>query len=122
MTIRNLFVLYDGSCDLCGHCKSWLQTQKQTVALTFVEAQSSDAKAIFPELDHRRTKSELTVIADDGAVYTGTKAWLMVLWSLTDYRSWARSLASPEMMPIARKFITMISDNRQTINRLITAS
>jgi predicted DCC family thiol-disulfide oxidoreductase YuxK len=120
--IRNLFVLFDGSCDLCGHCKAWLQTQKQTVALTFVEAKSRDARYIFPELDHSRTTSELTVIADDGALYTGTKAWLMVLWALSDYRNWARTLSSPEMMPIARKFITMISDNRQTLNRLIASS
>jgi predicted DCC family thiol-disulfide oxidoreductase YuxK len=117
--ISNLFVLFDGDCELCAYCKGWLQSQKQAIPLTFIQAGSQDAKRVFPEINHRRTKSELTVIADDGCIYAGTKAWLMVLWALADYRAWARSLASPEMMPIARKFITMISDNRQAINKML---
>jgi predicted DCC family thiol-disulfide oxidoreductase YuxK len=119
--IRNLFVLFDGNCELCRYCKDWLQTQRQTVALTFIEAGSTYAKSVFPELNHAKTLSELTVIDDEGGVYHGTKAWLLVLWALADYRSWARTLASPEMMPIARKFITMISSNRKTINQLIAS-
>lgn len=117
--IRNLFVLFDGNCQMCRYCKDWLKTQRQVVALTFIEAGTLDARKLFPDLDHQKTLAELTVVADDGCFYQGTKAWLLVLWALADYRSWARTLASPEMMPIARKFITMISSNRKTINQLI---
>lgn len=116
--MKNLFVLFDDSCNFCRRCKVWLQSQKQLIALTFVAATSDDAKSIFPGLDHGKTLGELTVISDGGAVYHGTKAWLMVLWALRDYRDWSRSLASPELMPVARRFITMISSKRQTISRL----
>lgn len=114
--MKNLFILFDDSCKFCRRCKLWLQSQRQIIPLTFVAATTDDAVALFPLLDHSKTLGELTVIADTGAVYHGTKAWLMVLWALRDYRDWARSLASPEMMPLARKFITMISSNRKTIS------
>jgi predicted DCC family thiol-disulfide oxidoreductase YuxK len=117
--LNNLFVLYDSSCELCRRCRNWLQFQKQIVALTFIEAASADAKEIFPLLDHARTLSELTVISDLGGVYTGAKAWLMCLWALTEYRGWARTLATPELLPTARKFLTMMSENRKAISQLI---
>jgi predicted DCC family thiol-disulfide oxidoreductase YuxK len=115
----NLFVLFDPNCGFCRRCKQWLQIQRQIIPLTFIEAASSEAKQLFPVLNHEETLTELTVISDNGAVYHGTKAWLIVLWSLKDYRGWARTLATPEMMPVAQKFITMVSDNRKTISKMV---
>lgn len=117
--MQNMFVLYDPRCELCFRCKLWLQSQKQRIALTFIEAASEDAKRIFPNLEHARTLDELTVIADNGAVYRDIKAWLIVLWCLADYRGWAHSLSSPDRMPMAKKFITLISDNRKAISNAI---
>ena len=116
--MKNLFILFDESCKFCKRCKLWLQSQRQLVPLTFVAATTDDAKELFPVLDHSQTLGELTVIGDDGGVYHGTKAWLMVLWALKDYREWSRSLATPELMPVAKKFITMISTNRKTISMI----
>ena len=114
--MNNLFVLFDSSCELCQHCKSWLQSQQQKVALTFIAAQSNEAQAIFPVLNHEETMEELTVISDTGAVYHGAKAWIMCLWALTDYRSWSYRLATPEMMHVAKRFVALISDNRKSLN------
>ena len=117
--MRNIFVLFDASCELCYRCKGWVQSQRQIIPLTFIEACSSDAKKIFPCLDHGRTLEELTVIADDGSVYHGAKGWLMCLWSLTDYRGWAHTLATPERLPIAKRFISVVSANRKTVSKMI---
>lgn len=117
--MRNLFILFDANCGFCRSCKLWLQSQRQIISLTFVEANSYDAHRLFPVLNHGETLGELTVISDIGGVYHGTKAWLICLWALKEYRAWANTLATPELMPIAKKFITMISDNRKTISKLV---
>jgi predicted DCC family thiol-disulfide oxidoreductase YuxK len=119
--LSNLFVLFDPACELCQRCKSWLQLQRQIVALTFIEAASADARNIFPLLDHSRTLSELTVVSDEGGVYTGAKAYVMCLWALADYRAWAATLATPELMPTARLFLTTVSENRKSISRLLAS-
>ena len=59
----------------------------------------------------------LTVIGDDGAVYFGPKAWLMVLWSLQRYREWSYRLAAPELLPTTRRVVSLISQNRYQISR-----
>lgn len=122
MFVRNLFVLSDSSCELCRRCKRWLAWQRQLVPMTFIEANSADAHRVFPVLDHEHTLQELTVISDVGGVYTGEKAWLMCLWALSDYRGWACTMSTPERLPIAKKFVTMISENRKSISKLIPVS
>ncbi len=117
--MRNLFVLFDPNCGFCRRCKVWLQSQRQIIPLTFLEANSDDARRFFPALNHVQTLGELTVVSDSGGVYHGTKAWLICLWALNEYRGWSNTLASPELMPVAQKFITMISNNRKSISNLV---
>ena len=114
--MSNLFILFDASCNFCRRCKLWLQSQRQIIPLLFIEAGSDEAKSLFPLLDHSKTKSELTVVSDSGAIYHDAKAWLICLWALEEYRGWARTLASPQLMPTAKRFITMISDNRKNLS------
>lgn len=116
---NNIFVLFDRDCALCVQCRDWLTAQSQHVHLTFIPANSAEAHRIFPRINHDATKTDLTVIADDGGVYTAEKAWLMCLWSLKEYRSWAFRLASPELMPGAKSIISTISKNRKAISKLI---
>lgn len=117
--MRNIFILYDSTCALCGQCKTWIASQRQIVKVTFVAAASPEARRLFPHLDHARTEQELTAIGDSGDVYHGAKAWLMCLWSLDDYRTWARKIATPELLPTAQKIIATISSNRKNISKLI---
>jgi predicted DCC family thiol-disulfide oxidoreductase YuxK len=117
--MNNVFILFDESCELCKRCRHWIEGQRQIIPVTFIPAGSNEAKRFFPKLDHERTLTELTLITDSGAVYQGTKAYLMCLWILRDYRKWSRSLASPEMMPVAKKFLSMISENRKSLNKLL---
>lgn len=110
--MRTLIVLYDQRCDLCRRIQAWLISQPKYVDLAFVAAGSAEARRRLPQLDHGATMTELTVISDGGAVYRGAKAWLMCLWALREYRGWALELGSPEMMPLARRFIAWVSRNR----------
>ena len=63
------------------------------------------ARERFPGLDHRATLRDLTVVADNGAVYAGDAGWLACLWALAGYRESAAMLASPAMLPVARRVI-----------------
>ena len=107
-----LTVLYDARCNLCSHLRAWLETQPAYVQLAFVPAGSPEARRRFPTLDHAATTSELTVIGDDGAVYIEAKAFLICLWALRDYRAWSLRLSSPDMLPLARRIVLWVAQNR----------
>jgi len=107
-----LTVLFDARCNLCSHLRAWLEAQPAYVQLAFVPAGSQEARRRFPALDHAATTSELTVIDDDGAVYSEAKAFLMCLWALHDYRAWSLRLSSPDMLPLARRVVLWGAQNR----------
>jgi predicted DCC family thiol-disulfide oxidoreductase YuxK len=116
--MRTLTVLYDPDCGLCRRAHEWLAEQSKIVELTFVPCASEEARKRYPQLDHDLTKIDLTVVSDDGWVYFGPKAWLMVLWALARYRDWAYRLATPELLPTTKKVVSMISQNRYQIGRV----
>lgn len=113
-----LTVLYDPECGLCRRAHDWLAEQSKLVEMLFVPCASDEARKRFPQLNHDLTTKDLTVITDDGAVYFGPKAWLMVLWSLTRYRDWSYRLASPELLPTTKRVVSTISQNRYQISRV----
>lgn len=112
-----LTVLYDPLCGLCRRAHGWLAEQPKLVELDLVPINSEEAHRRFPHLDHRLTLTDLTVISDQGAVYFGPKAWLMVLWALAKYREWSYRLSSPELLPTTRRVVSLISQNRYQISR-----
>ena len=112
-----LTVLYDPECGLCRRAHEWLAEQPKIVELNFVACASDEARKRYPQLNHELTKKDLTVIDDDGAVYFGPKAWLMVLWALARYREWSYRLSSPELLPTTKRVVSAISQNRYQISR-----
>ncbi len=112
-----LTVLYDPECGLCRRAHEWLAEQWKLVELVFVPCKSEEARRRFPHLDHDLTAKDLTVIGDQGEVYLGPKAWLMVLWALCQYREWSYRLSSPELLPTTRRVVSLISQNRYQIGR-----
>jgi predicted DCC family thiol-disulfide oxidoreductase YuxK len=97
-----LTVLYDDVCPLCRRFRDWLALQPCLVPLDLVPAGSEEARRRFPVLDHRRTQQEITVVGDDGAVWTKEHAWVMCLWATVAHRGLAERLARPHLMPVAR--------------------
>ena len=112
-----LTVLYDPDCGLCKRAHDWLAEQPKIVELNFVPCASDEARKRYPQLNHAVTRQDLTVISNDGAVYFGPKAWLMVLWSLARYRDWAYRLATPELLPTTKRVVSLICQNRYQISR-----
>lgn len=115
--ISSLTVLFDARCNICCRITYWLEKQPKYTEMFFVPADSDLAHYRFPELDHALTLTDLHVVSNRGEVYRGAKAWLMCLWSLREYREWSIRLATPELMPLARRAIARISSNRFRFTR-----
>lgn len=113
-----LTVLYDQDCGLCRRAHEWITQQRKLIELVFVPCKSEEARHLFPFLDHELTTRDLTVISNRGEVYMGPKAWLMVLWSLSQYREWSYRLASPTLLPTTRNVVSIISKHRYQIGRI----
>ena len=59
------------------------------------------------------------MVSDRRDVWLGNRAWIIVLWALRRYRSWARRLASPALQPFARQAYAAIAHNRLGISKLL---
>jgi predicted DCC family thiol-disulfide oxidoreductase YuxK len=97
-----LTVLYDDRCPMCRGFRDWLGNQPLLVPLHFVPAGSDLARTRFPTLDHARTLEEITVVGDDGGVWTNEHAWVICLWATVNHRALAERLARPAWLPLAR--------------------
>jgi hypothetical protein len=100
--MTRLTVFYDARCGLCSAVRAWLDQQPQLVPL---ECRPSTAGG-----------DEVVVQADTGEVWRGDAAWLVVLWALARYRHWSYRLASPGLMPVARRLFAAISGYRGQIS------
>src|SRR5262245_41343976 len=125
--MHRLYILYDPHCGLCTWARRWLARQPAFLDLTFIPAGSKPALELFPGLaragtgngteDEAEAVEELVVISDDGAVYRNSRAWIMSLYALEDYREWALRLSHPLLLPLARQAFALISRQRQRISR-----
>ena len=70
--------------------------------LELVPAESAEARYRFPTLDHARSMEEITVVGDDGSIWTGAHAWVMCLWATAPYRDLSERLARPNGLRVAR--------------------
>jgi len=115
--MSSLTLLYDPECGLCRRVHGWLAEQPKLVELKMIPIKTDAARRRYPQLNHDLTAQDLTVISNEGAVYFGPKAWLMVLWALSRYREWAYRLATPQLLPTTRRVVSMISEHRYQISR-----
>ncbi|MDP9417268.1 MAG: DUF393 domain-containing protein [Actinomycetota bacterium] len=110
--VTALTVLYDADCSLCRWAREWLESQPTWVRLEFVPAASRAAAERFPALDPARTLREVTVVAQDGRVWTGDAAWIACLWATRAHRSLSAWLASPAARPLTRQVVASVSAYR----------
>src|SRR4051812_36482993 len=115
--MRRLYILYDARCGLCSWARRWLAQQPAFLELTFIPAGSERAVRLFPGLSHPEQVEELVVVGDDGGVYRSSRAWIMCLYALQDYREWALRLAHPALLPMARRGFALIPGGRGGIPR-----
>jgi predicted DCC family thiol-disulfide oxidoreductase YuxK len=114
--MQRLYVLYDPRCGLCSWARRWLARQPAYVDLTFVPAGSERALLLFPGLTRPGEAVELEVVSDDGAVYRDSRAWIMCLFALVEYREWALRLAHPLLLPLARQAFALLSKHRRRVS------
>ena len=118
--MTKLFVLYDAQCSFCLRCRQWVAAQPTFLTLVFIPFQSPELIAQFEGIECFRTNGQLLVIGDDGAVYQGSNAFIMLLYALIDYREWAVRLATPALIPFAAQALDLLSSGRQNIPRWLT--
>jgi predicted DCC family thiol-disulfide oxidoreductase YuxK len=113
--VRYLTVLYDPECGLCARLGQWMQEQPKWIGLRLVPFNLG--ARLYPALAARIKGEELVVVSDDGGVYVGDHAWLMCLYALRHYRSWAQRLSRPSLLPLARSAFAVLSGNRRRISK-----
>jgi len=109
------FVLYDAQCSFCLRCRQWAGTQTTFLPVVFVPFQSPELIAQFEGIASFRTNGQLVVVGDDGAVYQGFNAFIMLLYALIDYREWAVRLATPALIPFTAQALDLLSSGRKNI-------
>ena len=112
--MRHMFVLYDPDCGLCLEAKHWLEHQAAYVPLILIPAGSPEAVRRFPEV----VTEELAAISDTGEVWLDDSAFLMCLWALRSYRSWAVRFSTPTLRPLAKQAFRALSSGRFAISHL----
>src|SRR4051812_19899664 len=118
--MNRLYVLYDANCGLCSSVREWVQDQAQLVAMEFVAANSPQAAVMFPSLSRPGQRPEELIVVDDGGgVYREGHAWIMCLYGLADYRALSLRLASPSLLPLARKAFSFLSKRRGALSELL---
>ena len=119
--MEKLYVLYDPRCELCNRLKDWLLIQRSWLGLCVVPAGSDRARKMFPELEKIASGNDLVVVSDDGQVFLNDRAWIMTMYALEEYRDWAKRLAHPLLLPLARQAFAAISRNRYALSRWLKA-
>lgn len=118
--MKTLTIFHDPRCGLCAKFRTWLDAQPKRVAVEFLAYDSAEAAARLPNLAELGADRDVVVLADDGRWWQGDAAWLTCLWTTVLYRDWSFRLADPLLLPLVRKVIHLISENRLSISRLMT--
>lgn len=113
--MRTLYVMYDAHCGLCTEARKWLRNQPAYIPLRLLPSDSEEVRRKFPGLP----AGELAVVSEFGEMWLGDRAFIMCLWALRAYRRWARRLASPAMLPLARQAFAALSRNRKNLSVLL---
>jgi predicted DCC family thiol-disulfide oxidoreductase YuxK len=112
--ISKITVLFDAECGFCCRCRDWMLRQSRFIDIEFIRKESIWARNRYPNI--HSAEDELLVIDDEGGIYRGPAAFIMCLYALVEYRAWSLRLATPALMPFARKGFELVSTRRHRIN------
>ena len=120
--MNHLTVYFDGECSLCCRIRAWLTSEPQIVRLRFIDRRSEPGRVLLDGSGLVVGPDDLVVVSDDGQIWVGDDAWLMVLYALDDFRSWSYRLAAPEHRPLLRRMIGLLSRHRIGLGRWLDRS
>jgi predicted DCC family thiol-disulfide oxidoreductase YuxK len=115
--MKQLTVIYDSECGFCNYCRKWVESQYTLLPLVFIPQGSSEAVRYLRGLERTEDKDELVVVSDEGGIYRGSRAFIMCLWALEDYRELSYRLAQPQLLTFARYAFELLSRNRYALSK-----
>lgn len=115
--IEAMWVLYDETCGFCCSCARWLRSQDKLLPLTCLPRGGAEARRYFGSLPWE--KDELVVVDSRGGVYRGSEAFVMALWALDGFRSWALRAAKEPLRSRARSLFHWFSSRRHDVSRAL---
>ena len=113
--MNTLYILYDHTCPHSDRHQEWLARQAPLVPLRRLPHRAEEVPCRFPGIEAHLTPRELTVISDDGQLWTGPAASVMCLFMLEQHREFAERLACPLLLPYARTALELLSRDRDVL-------
>jgi len=117
--IKAIEVYYDGKCAMCCTFQEWVMRQKRSFAVEFVPYQSDRAEEIFPGVAELDPDRDMIVRTNDGEIFRGAEGWVLCMLSCQSYQKWAKRLASPGLLPVAKKTCNLIAAKRLGISKIL---
>lgn len=117
--IQNIEVYYDGRCAVCCTFHEWVNRQDRLFPVRFVAYQSEQAEILFPGVTLMDPGRDMIVRTDQRDVFRGAEGWVLCLLSCQRYQKCARRLASPQLLPVARKCCHLIAKNRLSLSKIL---
>lgn len=117
--MNTLTIFYDPRCGLCMAFRLWLERQKKSVRIEFIDYASDQALHRFPSIRDLHADQDIVVMADDGRWWQGSAAWLVCLWTTYEYRAWSFRFAAPHWEPLVKRMVHALSTRRHKISQLM---
>ncbi|MBK1880794.1 DUF393 domain-containing protein [Luteolibacter pohnpeiensis] len=117
--MKTLTIFHDPQCGLCRQFRLWLEGQPRFCEVEFRAFNSAEAIKRFPKISRLNAAQDVVILADDGRWWQGPAAWLTCLWITRNYRDWSYRLAKPSLLPLVRKCVHLLSENRLQLSRLL---
>ena len=111
-------VYYDERCGMCCILHEWLSRQKRAFSVRFIPYQVEEAADRFPEINDRSPAWEVVARTSEGQIIRGAEAWVWCLYSCANYRKLARRLASPALLPMAKRACQLLAVSRHCLSRV----
>ncbi len=117
--MKTLTIFYDPRCGMCSAFRQWLDRQKKSVRVEFVDYAGHEACERFPNIGELHADQDIVVLADDGRWWQGSSAWLVCLWTTFEYREWAFRFAGAHWQPLVKRFVHALSTRRHAISQMM---
>ena len=107
--MRRLTVLSGPGAPLGLRARCWLRAQRTWLPVEVADPASPRLRALWPELALPGAYDELAVLDDDGRLWRGDDAWLMLLWATRSHRAEALRLGATGRVGEARLRVLALS-------------
>lgn len=105
-----LFVVYDGRCEVCRRCRRWVEGQPSRLPVHFVDAADPIVTGWLGDLVP--VGDDLVAVDTFGRAWVGPDAFIVCLWALVRHRDLALWLQRPGLRTMAKHAFHAVSAGR----------